>query len=494
MRDTRLIRLLRCFDRKELRSFGKFVNSPFLHPSRKQTCELYRFVIRFSPGFDSPKLIKEEAFKFIFPGIEFDTKKIKNLIDDLTKSAEYFLSFITLKEDDLEFKLSLSKGYLRKNLTDESHRINTLIEKSIKPSFSPFADYFSKLKRLNNLRFVHYNTIGALTEAGKCLNDIFEAFILQFIFEYAHYADNVDNPLNQLPATRDERAIIVKLRQVINPVVLLNLLDCKESSTDYLRLHICRFKIILDKENESHYFELKDLFFRILSSTGDKKNYPDREERNLFFMTLINYCTSKLSTDAEKYNKELLSLYKKMLEHDSYSSTEGEFLDVRLYRNMVLLCGSQNDDNFLTELLDKYINCIHPAYRIDMKHTGYARLEFSRKNFEKSLEHLSKIENYSVQLFKTDIKNLQLKAYYELQYYEQAFSLIDSYKSYLAKTGDIDEAFKSVYRNFVDLCFELLKIKSGKGIENIRVIRARVDKEAHPGFKPWLLEKVSELK
>lgn len=437
MKDTRLIRLMRCFDRKELRSFGKFVNSPFLHPARKQTCELYRFVIRFSPGFDSPKLIKEEAFKFIFPGIEFDTKKIKNLIDDLTKSAEYFLSFNTLKEDDLEFKLSLSKGYLRKNLTDESQRINVLIEKNITPSFSPFADYFSKLKRLNNLKFVHFNTIRDLKEAAKCLNDIFEAFILQFIFEYAHYVDNVDNPLNQIPADKEEREIIAKVRQVINPAVLLSLLDCKESNSNYFRLHFCRFKIILDKENESHYFELKDLFFRILSSTGDKKNYPDREERNLFFMSLINYCNARLSIDSNKFNKEILSLYKKMLEHDSYSSTEGEFLDVRLHRNMVLLCGSQNDDKFLMELLDKYINLLHPDYRSDMKYTGYARLEFSRKNFEKSLEHLSKIRNYSVQLFKTDIKNLQLKVYYELEYYEQAFSLIDSYKSYLAKTGKL---------------------------------------------------------
>jgi len=492
MNETRLIKLLRSLNKKELKSLGNFVNSPFLKPDRKHTSKLYIYLTEYLPDLNSGELSKEQAFTFIFEGEKYNEKKILNLITDLTNSVEQFLAFSALMEDELEFKLSLSKGYMRKNLSDESNRINDLIEKKLKPSFSPFADYFSKLKRLNNLKFVHYNSNKDLSNIKKCLEGVFEAAVLQFIFEYMNFIDNIENPLNQIQNLKDENKIISGIRRIINPADLISLLEFNESDTDYLKLHYCRFRTILNKEDDTNYHELKKLFFRILVLPENDESYLDREERNLFFIFLMNYCNIWLLKDEQKYKKEILDLNKMMLEYDSYSA-EGEYLNVSLYRNMIHLSNSQKDFEFLNDLLKKYINYLHPDYRTDMNHLGYAVLEFSGKQFDKSLEHLSKIKDYSIQLVKTDIKNLQLKIYYELSCYEQGFSLISSYKSYLSSTKEIDEVFINAYKDYADVCYELLKIKSGKGIESLRKLKQRIQEEIHPGFRPWLLEKAAEL-
>lgn len=493
MKDTRLIKILKSLSSKELKYFGHFVNSPFLKPSRKNTLKLFSYIYQFSKDYDLDKMSKEDAFNYIFGIKTYDEKQIQNLIFDLTNSAEDYLSLSTLLEDELEFMLNLSKAYMRKNLSDESHRVNLLIEKNLKSSFSPFTDYFSKLKRLNNLKFVHYNSIRNLAEAEKSLEVIFEASILLFIFEYMNFIDYTENPYNQLLSAGKHRNLIQTFRQLVSPNLLLNLLKSNGAQNNYLKLHYLRFKLILDRNNFENFIDLQKFFFSILNLSDKDKDYLNRDERNLFFLFMINYCITQLSNDEKKYKSELLNLYKKMLESDSFSSDAGEYINVTAFRNIIMLCNSQTDNKFLIDLLDKYIICLHPSFREDMRHAGFARMEFIRKQFENSLEYLSMIKNYSIPMLKSDIKHLQLKCYYELSYFEQAYSLIDTYKSYLSKTDDIDHVFKIAFRNFVEHCHELLRLKSGYRKNTLWEIKKSIIETAHPGFKSWLLDKVAEL-
>jgi hypothetical protein len=55
MRDSKLINLLKTFSEDEIKSFRKFVASPFFN-SVKNYINLLKVLEKFYPGFDDPKL------------------------------------------------------------------------------------------------------------------------------------------------------------------------------------------------------------------------------------------------------------------------------------------------------------------------------------------------------------------------------------------------------------------------------------------------------
>ena len=162
------------------------------------------------------------------------------------------------------------------------------------------------------------------------------------------------------------------------------------------------------------------------------------------------------------------------------------------YRNIILLSSSQRNTGWLCDLAEKHIVCLHPENRDNLKNLAYAYLYFLKGEFERSLEHNSLI-NTDFFFFKTDVKNLLMKNYYELNYFEEAFSCIDAFKHFLSSNKELPEAFKDFYRTYIKLYEDLIKIKSGKSKKEPLFIKKEIEKKAHPSFKQWLSEKANEL-
>ncbi len=62
-------------------------------------------------------------------------------------------------------------------------------------------------------------------------------------------------------------------------------------------------------------------------------------------------------------------------------------------------------------------------------------------------------------MFKTDMRMLQLRIYFERGYFEQAFSTISAAVNYLKYTMELAEIFKEYIGNFIRFTKELINIK-----------------------------------
>ena len=91
-----------------------------------------------------------------------------------------------------------------------------------------------------------------------------------------------------------------------------------------------------------------------------------------------------------------------------------------------------------------------------------------------------------------DIKSWTLKNYYELEYFEQAFSLIDSYKHFLTKNKSLSDHFRERHMNFLKFSEELFKIKSRINVKPDAGIKKHLDNTVNIVHKEWLSEKISE--
>ncbi|MEO8665168.1 MAG: hypothetical protein ABI462_06705 [Ignavibacteria bacterium] len=474
---------MKTFTKEELRSFEKFLQSPFLKPAR-DTTELYNYIIKCYPDYDDLKLEKEKIYKKLFAGESFNEKKILNLIYDLTKAAEDFLAYSTIMKDEVDFLLNLSKGYLNKNLSDESHRVNKMIEKKLKPGFSPDKDYISKFRRLTFLKSSYYIENIDYENLLVAKRKYFEALAVQFIIDYSETVSA------KIPAmeTYGKNLESDFINSVIESFDLDKLLKMLEKS-DYENKHFIILHYYLLKMNDDKsykfYFQLRDTFYELL-------NLLDREEKCFIFSHLVNYCSQNYGSTKEDFRSEIFEVYKKMLENDCYSLSENEYMQELTYRNILLSAIALKEFDWVGNFSEKYSTALQPEYRDDLKNLSYAYIHFSKKEFEKALERVSKI-NHEFFLFKSDLKNLMLKIYYEMEYYEQAFSMIDSYKHFLSYTNEITKSYKVLFSDFLGYYMMLLKIKCGESKELPSFIKKQIQKNSEVVNRIWLLEKAEEL-
>ena len=484
MQDSRLTEILKTFDKAELRSFEKFLDSPFVK-SRRNIKPLLLHLSNFHPRFESPELNKERIFRILFPGIIYSEKKIINLMGDLTKETENFLKYQSLDEDEITSMLLISKGYYRKKLFRHSYRIANNMENKLTPGFSPGKDYFSKLKQVLFLKSSYYTTVNEFGNMIDSKKNYFEASFAQFIIDLIQIHSSKDPALTTY-GKKIENDFIKAVTESFN----LDLFFSRMEKSSYahkslIDIHYYLFKTLVQPEEKKFYFLLRDLFY------GNIKSF-DREERYFLFNHLATYCSDEVSRKNIEFYQEALDVYKHMLKYNAYSHSESEYMQVVTYRNIIYYCNTVKDDKWFEYFIEKYSDVITPKHREDMKNFACANLQFLRKDFEKSLTSVSLI-TYEFFLFKPDLKNLMLKIYYELEYFEQAYSLIDTYKHYLSGTTEISDAYKAFYRNFVNRYLGLIKIKTRTSRESPAFLKSKIEKENKIVNKVWLLEKVDDL-
>ena len=123
---------------------------------------------------------------------------------------------------------------------------------------------------------------------------------------------------------------------------------------------------------------------------------------------------------------------------------------------------------------------------------SYALLYFEKGNYSKALSCINRIK-FDQFLYKLDMKNLQLKINYELEQFESAISVIDTFKHFLKNNVLITESRRILHNNFLDYTGKLIQYRIGSQKVNLHFIKDRIEKSKVIFDKVWLLDKVNEL-
>ena len=148
--------------------------------------------------------------------------------------------------------------------------------------------------------------------------------------------------------------------------------------------------------------------------------------------------------------------------------------------------------DWLEKFTKKYYSELAPEYRENMYNYSLAVLNFNRGKYEESLKLFSNIK-YDYFYLKVDIKNWMLLIYYELNLNEQAYSLIDTYKHFLAKNKNLSEVFRINNLDFLNCYVLLMKCKSNKDHIMLKKIYNDITSRGKFIHKGWLLKKTEEL-
>ena len=112
--------------------------------------------------------------------------------------------------------------------------------------------------------------------------------------------------------------------------------------------------------------------------------------------------------------------------------------------------------------------------------------------YEDALSHLSNVR-FKYEALKRFVKNLMLKIYYELNYIEEALSLIDTYKHYISKNKKISDVSRIPNNNFLMFYKDLLRFKIKPDEFDLFMLKKRIEEAGNVSSKDWLLKKLDEF-
>ena len=245
--------------------------------------------------------------------------------------------------------------------------------------------------------------------------------------------------------------------------------------------------------DEDYFLKAREIFrknFSLLTKI-DKKN---------IYSVMQLYYINKIDSGNNSYNKEFLNLLLEMLKVNVLSHKQQDFINLNLYRNILILSYMLKETVIMQKFISKYVNYVDTQSRESVLAYSNSFLYFLQGRFEKSLEQCSKIDFNDLLIgtnenlyFKNDIKSLTLKCLYELKAFESAISHIDAFKHFLKNSKLIKEIPRKKHMNFLNCANDLVKLNLSFDKYNLIKIRNQIINSKELMHSAWLREKADEL-
>lgn len=490
MKDTKVAALLRTFTAEEFKDLGKFVASPF-HRNRDLD-DLFKILKTFYPDFEGKKFTNAYVYEKLYPDRKFGDAKSDSLLKTLTSElfilCKEFLIQLELKENE-SFKKYLLLTQLRKRkLTSEFLKESETALKRFDIPGGEVKDFLEKYFITNPLTEFYID----INDFSKC----YEMIILQGEYITAASLTKSLRFTDQKIAAEDGYNLTTRpnlceslIKHLDMDSLLKELKKNRSAFYPYVEASYMSHLMRKEKNNETHYFRLKELLY-------EHDSLYSRSEKYIFFSMLCAFGNQMFAQRREKkYSREVLDIYMKMIDSGNYKFSNDDFFQLGLFRSMLIQARHCGEYEWMKHLIDNYINELHPNHRDNMKLYSLGQYYFGTGEYGKALESLITLKS-DYFLDKKDLKNLLFRIYYSLGYYEEAFSVLDSLRHYLSSTGDLSEKINITSRNFVKFASELLRLKTGseKSKNNKQYLAKKIRETKNVESADWLLAKIEEMK
>ena len=490
--NNKAIEILKTFSKDEIKRFDDFLCSPFYNKSKKLV-NFYRALIKFHPGFDSAFLDEKSLSKKISPDLEFNKLTINRLFFDLHHCAEEFLMILNFKESYHESQDFLRDEFFKRRLY-KSVEDNIKQAKSRLDSYPEIcADYYINMFHLhtdiNNHKKItipHSNEVNIksrlnnLSERAKHTSYFFATEMIRMYENFMTFDKSYD--------IAKESEFINSVFEKIDFEELLKLLITHSGGKRHESYLISYLKMLMafsNIENEKFYFEYKSTLIQNIK-------FLSINEKRFHFGRLIRYCMIKRERGDQynKFNFELFNVYEFILKNENYKSSIKQYFPPEFFRSILFHSLRLKKYKWTIEFIKKHIKLLDPARKKNMYHYSMALYYFHRKMYKDSMSNLNKII-FQEFLYKLDYKSMMLIIYFEMEQYESALSLIDSYNHFIAKDSTLSISVRKRQKRFINLINNLIQFKTSAKKTSSYYFDRTVDSDLL--FADWIRDKYISL-
>lgn len=482
MKNSKIAQVLRTFSRREFKEFEKFAASPFFRKGRELK-PLLKVLKKYYPRFDQRSFTKENIYRQIHKG-SYNDKLMKTLMSDLLKMSNEYLIQLTIRNLTPEIQSAHCYEMNRRKLGFLSVRGIASLQNALKGNMLG-ESYFRTLIYLYEAKIGH----NLMQDHQILVCDDVKSKAEYVLY---HYLSSAMKSLHNMDANkltfnaRYESHISVKFLRTIDFEAFLNRLD----GTKYKNIiEIYLFALItrLNESDETYFYKLKESLFKHI-------NRFERDEQEFLLLVYEGLCVMKsLVINSEKYQRERFESRKVAISKKLHKRSEQGHFPILRFLSIFILALQLGEHAWAQEFVTGYINEVSPEYRRNMQAFCRALLNFEKGNFDEAQKDAVSID-FKVFTLKTEVRNLTLKIYYEMNYLEEAFYIVDSYTHFLSKNKNVADILKDRRRHFLKYYRTLLLLKGGEKAPEINELKKAISETQNISEKTWLLEKVEELK
>ncbi len=476
MLKSNLIEAINALSAKEMKELAEFVNSPFFNKN-KNVIKLFEIIRKYYPALDSDKLSKENVYAKLFPGEKYKDSSMRLLMFYLYEVVEKFLAYSRYTRNELAYKKHLLAEFNERNLFKEFEKtydeikngmdkISSRDEKYYLDSFDLATQHFDYMAKIHSDKYDKYMTRENLETR---FNHLTYSYLINFLKFYTSTL-NTYHILN------------VQINMELFENMLGNFSPELFENAPIITIYYNAAMALLKPEAEEYYFRLKELVLKHEAILG--------ESIEDLYINLENYCTRKVRSGNYNFLKENFEIYILELKKGIYK-TNGA-MSAGFYTSVVNVGCRLKEHKFISEFIEKYKNELSADSRESIYNFSVAMFETDQKNFEKALERLSKVKTDQLYM-KMDVRMLQSRLYYELDWDDSLNSLLDAFKRTLANNKMIPEFRKLHYSNFLKYLGRLSSIRHKADELDLDVMRKQMEQGENFYHKTWMLDKISEL-
>lgn len=481
--DSKLISLLKAFSPEEFRQLEKFIDSPYFNKGR-DLLPFFKVLKSFYPEFSHGNFNNEFLFQSTFPGKKFDQKKSENLIralaSHLFKVCKEFLVQLELESQVAKKKYFLLNQLRKKKLYKEFDREASEIENDADGmgSIGYFADKYLLNAVIRDCSLNRDDFTSSVEYTIKASQYVSLAALIS-LFKY----EDEKNLARAFGIEPDKNFLASLLKRFDSTGFISDLEDLSPDLYPYVKVFHGMYMMNINRDNRKYYDDQKITLKKYSHLFGQPEKY-------ILWNIMLTYCGVNRLGFEEKFE-----LYLYMLDNNCYKPLREENFHVVLFRNIVLDTSAINKYEWLENFIVKYSPELHTKHRDNMKEYSIAYLLFAKGEYDRALEHILKVK-YNLFLFKIDLKLLQAKIYYELNYIEEGMSLVSAALNYLSNSKEFPDTFKLSIVNFFKCMRELLRLKSGAEDkkESLHKISMLLKDNQFPSVVGWIEAKINRMK
>lgn len=473
MRDTKLHSALVQLDGFELNRLHRFILSPYFNRS-EAIIHLFEWIKEDLKNPYQPLASKEDVWKICFgEHTLYNDGRFRKLQSDLLRLIEEFYSQEVFETHPIyKSKYLLEAIYAKKLDALQTNAIKSAQEHAKDQTGKSASYYYYQYEIERNIYLLTRNQ----TERSSKLNieDIVINLDRFYLAEKLRYYTFI--------VTHQHFAAVNYKMLFIDEII------------DHINTHeygdvpaiLIYYQILLtykEPDNRSHYELLSELIRKHihLFSESEAKEIID---------SALNYCIIRMNAGEELYVREAFNLYCQSLEN-KLLLVKGQITPWS-YKNIVTAGLRLSEFNWVENFIKEYSPFLDEKFRSNAVTFNLAQLYFYKRDYQKVIEQLSKVE-YDDFTYNLNSKTLLMASYYELDEIEALNSLLDAFRIYVQRNNKLTKGKGSHYLNTINIVRKLAKIKHGD-TKNIDKLVKEVIEAKGIVSKNWILEKLDALK
>ncbi len=474
MKSSSLIDIIKTFTESDIKRFDDFITSPFFN--RKPTViKLWTEIKKHAPNFDSEALARKNVYEIIVPGKKYNYGTMKNMLFDLNKLAEQFLSHSFDNNTLFKNEIRTMKAFLERGLKKHFIKsVNKKITSMINAKYS-FGD-FEKLTQLCELCNEHWVHTYFYNKPYDTVKYSFYSFLETYTTCYNNIRVGSKDLAESSRSNREEETI--RKLEIIGPAEdLLTENDNHGRIVKFFILLINAYKlpgnIEIYNEAKAYLSTLHDLF--------------EPTSLNYCYRLLSNVILNNKSVPLNKRMDEFSSLIK-ILVNNKIMFPKGEPIGILEFSNIVKLT---NDADVLRKMLNDNLGNVLEQYRENMRDYAMAHIHYLSKDYGALMRTCSRMK-FDLFLLKADVKSIQLKALYEMNDFETFQYQADSFIRTLPKTTKLREEYISGYLNLVESIRKLFRFRETRESKYYVEIKKTLESQK-VNSNLWVANRLAEL-